>query len=126
MKSEIATSGAPQAIGPYSQAIQAGGWVFVSGQLPLNPAGGAMPSGVAEQTELCLRNVAAILDQAGLGMKDVVKTTVFMTDLGQFAAMNEVYAKHFPAPCPARATVQAAALPKGAAVEIEAVAVAAK
>lgn len=85
-----------------------------------------MPAAVAEQAELCLRNVAAILGQAGLGMKDVVKTTVFMTDLGQFAAMNEVYAKYFPAPCPARATVQVAALPKGAAVEIEAVAVASK
>ena len=102
MKAALATSGAPQAIGPYSQAIKAGDWVFVSGQLPLDPAGGAMPAGAAEQTERCLRNVAAIL--------------------GQFAAMNEVYAKHFPAPCPARATVQVAALPKGAAVEIEAVA----
>jgi 2-iminobutanoate/2-iminopropanoate deaminase len=122
VKSAITTSGAPQAIGPYSQAIQAGGWVFVSGQLPLDPAGGGMPAAVAEQTELCLRNVAAILGQAGLAMKDVVKTTVFMTDLGQFAAMNGVYAKHFPSPCPARATVQVAALPKGAAVEIEAVA----
>ena len=124
MKTAIQTSGAPQAIGPYSQAIRAGNLVFVSGQLPLDPAGKAMPSGVAEQTEACLKNVAAILAAAGLGMKDVVKTTVFMTDLGQFAAMNEVYARHFPAPCPARATVQAAALPKGAAVEIEAVAVA--
>ncbi|MDD5629015.1 MAG: RidA family protein [Elusimicrobia bacterium] len=124
MKTPIATSAAPQAIGPYSQAVKAGDWVFVSGQLPLDPAGGAMPATVAEQTELCLRNVAAILGQAGLGLKDVVKTTVFMTDLGQFAAMNEVYAKHFPAPCPARATVQVSALPKGAAVEIEAVALA--
>ena len=124
MRSAIATSGAPQAIGPYSQAVKAGTWVFVSGQLPLDPTGGAMPAAVAEQTEFCLRNVAAILGQAGLGLKDVVKTTVFMTDLKQFAAMNEVYARHFPAPCPARATVQVAALPKGAAVEIEAVAVA--
>ena len=90
----------------------------------MDPAGKAMPEGVALQTEACLKNVAAILAAAGLGMKDVVKTTVFMTDLGQFAAMNEVYAKSFPTPCPARATVQAAALPKGAAVEIEAVAVA--
>ena len=118
----VASPAAPQAIGPYSQAIKAGEWVFVSGQLPLNPAGGAMPAAVAEQTELCLRNVAAILGQAGLEMKDVVKTTVFMTDLKQFAAMNEAYAKHFPAPFPARAAVQVAALPKGAAVEIEAVA----
>ncbi len=124
MKTAIQTSGAPQAIGPYSQAIRAGNLVFVSGQLPLDPAGKTMPEGVALQTEACLKNVAAILAAAGLGMKDVVKTTVFMTDLGQFAAMNEVYAKSFPTPCPARATVQAAALPKGAAVEIEAVAVA--
>jgi len=121
VKAAVATPRAPQAIGPYSQAVRAGDWVFVSGQLPLDPGGQAMPSGVAEQTEACLQNLAAILSQAGLGMQDVVKTTVFMTDLGQFAAMNEVYARHFPAPCPARATVQVAALPKGAAVEIEAV-----
>ena len=126
MKTAIVAARAPLAIGPYSQAIKAGDWVFVSGQLPVDPSSGAMPAGVAEQTAACLRNVAVILGQAGLEMKDVVKTTVFMTDLGQFAAMNDVYAKHFPVPCPARATVQVAALPKGAAVEIEAVAVAAK
>ena len=122
MKTAIVAARAPLAIGPYSQAIKAGDWVFVSGQLPVDPSSGAMPAGVAEQTEHCLRHVAVILGQAGLEMRDVVKTTVFMTDLGQFAVMNEVYAKHFPAPCPARATVQVAALPKGAAVEIEAVA----
>jgi 2-iminobutanoate/2-iminopropanoate deaminase len=126
VKTAVVAARAPLAVGPYSQAIQAGGWVFVSGQLPVDPSSGAMPAAVAEQTERCLRNVAAILGQAGLEMKDVVKTTVFMTDLGQFAAMNEAYARHFPAPCPARATVQVAALPKGAAVEIEAVAVAAE
>ena len=124
MKTAIFAPRAPQAIGPYSQAIQAGDFVFVSGQLPLDAESGAMPATVAEQTDRCLRNVAAILGKAGLEMGSVVKTTVFMTDLAQFAAMNEVYAKHFPAPCPARATVQVAALPKGAAVEIEAVAVA--
>lgn len=124
MRSAIATQQAPQAIGPYSQAVAAGGWVFVSGQLPLDPAGKNMPAGVAEQTEACLRNISAILSTAGLGLKDVVKTTVFMTDLGQFSAMNEVYARHFQAPAPARAAVQVSALPKGAAVEIEAVAVA--
>ena len=122
MKTAIFAPHAPQAIGPYSQAIKAGDWVFVSGQLPLEPEGGAMPAGVAEQTDRCLRNVAVSLGKAGLEMKHVVKTTVFMTDLGQFAAMNEVYAKHFQVPCPARAAVQVAALPKGAAVEIEAVA----
>ena len=124
MKSAVATTAAPQAIGPYSQAIRAGSWVFVSGQLPLDLSGQMLPGGVAKQTETCLNNLAAILAQSGLGMRDVVKTTVFMTDLRQFAAMNEVYARHFPVPCPARATVQVAALPKGAAVEIEAVAVA--
>jgi len=121
VKTAIVAARAPLAIGPYSQAIKAGDWVFVSGQLSVDPSSGAM-AGVAEQTEACLRHVAVILGQAGLEMRDVVKTTVFMTDLGQFAAMNEAYAKHFPAPCPARATVQVAALPKGAAVEIEAVA----
>ncbi|MBI3551978.1 MAG: RidA family protein [Elusimicrobia bacterium] len=122
MKKAVASEQAPKAIGPYSQAIEAGGLVFVSGQIPLNAAGTAVPGGVAEQTEQILRNVAAILQAAGLSLSDVVKTTVFMTDLSQFAAMNEVYAKHFKAPCPARATVQVEALPKGVAVEIEAVA----
>jgi 2-iminobutanoate/2-iminopropanoate deaminase len=126
MKVSIIAPNAPQAIGPYSQAIRAGDFVFVSGQLPVDPVSGAMAAGVGEQTERCLRNVAIILGKAGLEMKAVVKTTVFMTDLSQFAAMNEVYAKHFPLPCPARSTVQVAALPKGAAVEIEAVAVADK
>lgn len=122
MKSAIATVQAPQAIGPYSQAVRAGDWVFVSGQLPLDPAGKNMTASVAGQTEACLKNLSAILAEAGLTPQDVVKTTVFMTDLGQFAAMNEVYARFFTAPCPARATVQVAALPKGAAVEIEAIA----
>jgi 2-iminobutanoate/2-iminopropanoate deaminase len=122
VKTAIFSERAPAAVGPYSQAVKAEDWVFVSGQLPLDPASGAMPAGVPQQTELCLRNLAAILGATGLELKDVVKTTVFMTDLGQFAAMNEVYAKFFPVPCPARATVQVAALPKGAAVEIEAVA----
>ncbi|MBI5239564.1 MAG: reactive intermediate/imine deaminase [Elusimicrobia bacterium] len=122
MKTAIFSERAPRAIGPYSQAVKAGDWVFVSGQLPLDVAGAAMPASVAEQTEQCLHNAAAILGKVGLELKDVVKTTVFMTDLDQFAAMNEVYAKHFAAPFPARATVQVAALPKGASVEIEAVA----
>ncbi|HAM34483.1 MAG TPA: hypothetical protein DEB40_09990 [Elusimicrobia bacterium] len=126
MKSAIATSAAPQAIGPYCQAIRAGDWVFVSGQLPLGADGQAMAPGVAAQTEACLDNLAAILAAAGLRLGDVVKTTVFMTDLGQFAAMNEVYARRFGSPFPARATVGVAALPKGASVEIEAVAFAGK
>ncbi len=119
----VATREAPQAIGPYSQAIDAGLFVFVSGQIPLTAIGEPAPGGVAEQTEQCLKNVGAVLAAAGLSMKDVVKTTVFMTDLSQFPAMNEAYAKRFAAPFPARATVQVSALPKGAQVEIEAIAV---
>lgn len=112
---------APKAIGPYSPAVRSGDLLFVSGQIPVK-ADGSLAEGVAAQTEQCLKNVAALLEAAGLSMADVAKTTVFMTDLAQFAAMNEVYARHFAAPYPARATVQVSALPKGAAVEIEAVA----
>lgn len=122
MKKAVATQDAPQAVGPYAQGVEAGGLVFVSGQIPLNPDGTPVSGGIAELTERCLRNVEGILKSAGLGMEDVVKTTVFMTDMGQFAAMNEVYARFFKAPYPARATVQVAALPKGVPVEIEAVA----
>jgi 2-iminobutanoate/2-iminopropanoate deaminase len=123
VRAAIATADAPQAIGPYSQGVDAGAVVFVSGQIPAGPDGALVKGGIAEQTQRCLSNVEAILKAAGLSMADVVKTTVFMTDLGQFAAMNEVYGQRFGAPFPARATVQVAALPKGAAVEIEAVAV---
>ena len=122
-RTPVITVKAPQAIGPYSQAISSGEMVFVSGQTPLTADGNMIPGGVPEQTEQCLKNVMMILAAASLTMNDVIKTTVFMTDLGQFAAMNEVYAKHFKTPYPARATVQVSALPKGAAVEIEAVAV---
>lgn len=123
-KSIVATENAPKAIGPYSQAVAAGGLVFVSGQLPADPKTGdlAGPS-VAAQTEASIANVAAILAASGCTLADVVKTTVFMTDLGRFAEMNAVYAKHFTADMPARACVQVAALPRGAQVEIEAVAV---
>ncbi|OGS40823.1 MAG: reactive intermediate/imine deaminase [Elusimicrobia bacterium RIFOXYD12_FULL_66_9] len=122
-KTPIITSKAPGAIGPYSQGVSAGEFVFVSGQIPAGQDGALVPGGVAEQTERSLSNVLGVLLEAGLTMNDVVKTTVFMTDLGQFAAMNEVYAKHFHAPFPARATVQVSALPKGALVEIEAIAI---
>ena len=114
---------APGAVGPYSQGVSSGEMVFLSGQIPLKADGTMAPGGVAEHAEQCLINVREVLIAAGLTMNDVVKTTVFMTDLGQFAAMNEVYGKHFKAPFPARSTVQVAALPKGADVEIEAVAV---
>ncbi len=122
MKKVIVSGEAPKAIGPYSQAIEAGGFVFVSGQIALDGAGVLAAGGIAEETEQVIKNIALILAAAGLGLEHVVKTTVYMTDLSQFAVMNEVYARHFKAPYPARATVQVAALPKGAAVEIEAVA----
>ena len=121
-KSAVSTSKAPPAIGPYSQAVRAGDLVFVSGQIPLDAEGRPAPGDIRRQTEQCLANLREILAAAGLGLADVVKTTVYMTDLGQFGAMNEAYAAAFPAPHPARATVQVAALPKGAAVEIDAVA----
>ena len=116
------TNLAPGAIGPYSQGVSSGELVFVSGQTPLRADGAMAAGGVAERTEQCLSNIRAILAEAGLTMDDVVKTTVFMTDLGQFGAMNEVYGRHFRPPFPARSTVQVSAPPKGADVEIEAVA----
>lgn len=120
----IQTSQAPAAIGPYSQAIDSGaGLVFVSGQLPIDPATGAFPEGgVQEQTRQSLTNAKAILEAAGLGLKNVVKTTVFLADMGDFAAMNEIYAQFFSAPYPARSAVAVKTLPKGALVEIECIA----
>lgn len=119
----ISTKSAPQAIGPYSQAIEANGQLFVSGQIALDPATGSLKGGtVKEQTEQVLGNLRAILQAAGLGFHHVVKTTVYMTDLGKFAEMNEAYAAAFREPFPARATVQVSALPKGAQVEIDLVA----
>jgi 2-iminobutanoate/2-iminopropanoate deaminase len=121
----ISTGGAPAAIGPYSQAVVAGGLVFVSGQIPLDPATGELvPGGAGDQAERALASLRAVLEAAGSGLHRVVKTTVFLTDLADFAAVNAVYAGFFPAEPPARATVQVAALPRGAAVEIEAVALA--
>ncbi|MFA6316220.1 MAG: Rid family detoxifying hydrolase [Elusimicrobiota bacterium] len=121
-KSAVASRAAPQAIGPYSQAVRCGGWLFLSGQLPLDPGGAMVQGGVSEQTEQVLLNLSAVLHEAGLDLGAVVQTTVYMTDLGEFAAMNEVYARRFSAPHPARATVQVAALPKAASVEISAIA----
>ena len=123
MKKVVATDGAPKAIGPYSQGIDAGAFVFVSGQVALDPATGQFLNGtIVEQTERALKNVEAVLKASGLTMDHVVRTTVFLIDLGEFAAMNEVYARHFPKDHPARSTVQVSALPKGARVEIDAVA----
>src|SRR5437899_7636298 len=118
----IQTNGAPAALGPYSQGIRSGDLVFCSGQVGLDPATGELADGVEAQAERALRNLQAVLDAAGLGLDDVVKTTIFLTDVGDFAAVNAVYAKFMPEPPPARSTVGIAALPKGALVEIEAIA----
>lgn len=124
MNEIISTERAPGAIGPYSQAVKAGGLVFCSGQIPIDPATGDFVSGgVTEQTEQVLVNLKAVLLAAGADLGNVVKTTVFLSDMGEFAAMNEVYAKHFGENKPARATVQAARLPRDAKVEIDCIAV---
>lgn len=119
----VSTTGAPAAIGPYSQAVVADGWVFCSGQIPLDPATGQMVAGdVGAQTRRVLENLKAVLAAAGSGLDRVVKTTVYLKDMTDFAAMNAVYGEFFPKDPPARATVQAARLPKDAAVEIDVVA----
>ena len=123
VKQTISTEHAPQAIGPYSQAVNANGFVFASGQIPIDPATGQfVEGGIAEQTEQVLKNVAAVLQAAGSSLDRVVKTTVFLADMNEFAAMNEVYGRHFGENPPARATVEAARLPRDAKVEIEAIA----
>lgn len=122
-KQTVQTPDAPAAIGPYSQAVTIHGTTYVSGQLPIDPATGEFAGpDIASQTEQSLKNIRAILAQAGLTLDDVVKTTVLLQDISDFAAMNEVYARYFTAECPARAAFQVAALPRGALVEIEAVA----
>ena len=123
MKKKLETGNAPAAIGPYSQAVSADGLVFVSGQLPINPETGEFPSDdVSEQTYQSLNNIREILKEAGYGMENVLKTTVFLQDMNDFAAMNAVYETFFTDPYPARAAFQVAKLSKGAKVEIEAVA----
>ena len=119
----ITAVGATKPIAPYSPAIDTGSLVFVSGQIGADPATGELLEGVAAQAERVLKNVVAILDAAGLSMSDVAKTTCFLADINDFAAFNEVYASYFDEPKPARSTYQVAALPKGALVEIEAIAV---
>jgi 2-iminobutanoate/2-iminopropanoate deaminase len=124
MKEIISTDKAPGAIGPYSQAVKTGNLVFCSGQIPIDPATGDFVSGgVAEQTEQVLINLSAVLEAAGTSLSNVVKTTVFLADMGDFTEMNVVYTKYFDENKPARATVQAAGLPRGARVEIECIAV---
>ncbi|MDQ0190164.1 RidA family protein [Alicyclobacillus cycloheptanicus] len=116
---QITTSQAPAAIGPYAQAVQIGDFVFTSGQIPLRPDGTLVEGDVRAQTEQVLKNLDAVLQAAGLRKENVVKATIFMTDLGQFQTVNEVYAEYLGAHRPARSTVQVAALPRGAQVEIE-------
>lgn len=117
---KIATDKAPAAIGPYSQGIQAGPFSFFSGQIPLDPISGELvPGGIAAQTEQVLKNLAALLAATGLGLDSVVKTTIYLTDLGNFAQVNEIYGRFFGTSKPARATVEVSGLPKGAQIEIE-------
>lgn len=123
MKKQISTTDAPGAIGPYSQAIDTGSMLFASGQIPINPADGTIPEGIQAQTKQSLANVKAILAEAGLSVENVVKTTVFLADMGDFAAMNEVYAETFTAPFPVRSAVAVKTLPKNVLVEIEVIAV---
>jgi 2-iminobutanoate/2-iminopropanoate deaminase len=119
----VRTSGAPAAVGPYSQGIAVDGFVFCSGQIGLEPATGELvDGGVEAQADRALRNLAAVLDAAGASMNDVVKTTLFLADIGDFTAVNTIYASHFPDPPPARSTFAVGALPKGALVEVEAIA----
>ena len=123
MRTAIETDGAPGAIGPYSQAVRDGRMLFVSGQVALDPTTGELIAGdVAAQTERVMRSAGAILAAAGADFPDVVRTTVYLVDLADFGAMNEVYARYFTAPAPARSTVQVAGLPKGASVEIDMIA----
>ena len=122
MKRIIATPAAPAAIGPYSQAVELNGTLYVSGQLPVIPATGEIPEGIEAQTRQALTNISAILKQAGLGANNVVKTSVLLADIKDFGAMNAVYAEFFPEDKPARVCYQVAAIPKGALVEIDAIA----
>lgn len=119
MKKIIATNNAPGAIGPYSQAIDTGAFVFASGQIPINPADGTIPTDIKSQTAQALANVTAILKEAGLTLDNVVKTTVYLADMNDFQAMNEVYGQAFTAPYPARSAVAVKELPKKVLVEIE-------
>lgn len=127
MKQSVATKSAPAAIGPYSQGVKANGFLFLSGQIALDPASGQVVTGdIRAQTERALKNLQAVLEAAGSSLAAVVKTTVFLADLNDFAAMNEVYGRFFPQDPPARATVQAARLPRDAKVEIDLIALAGK
>jgi 2-iminobutanoate/2-iminopropanoate deaminase len=121
-RQSVSTTGAPAAIGPYSQGIAVDGLVFCSGQLGLDPVTGELADGVEAQADRALRNLAAVLDAAGLGLADVVRTTLYLADIGDFAAVNAVYARHMADPPPARSTFAVGALPRGGLVEIDAIA----
>ena len=123
MKNAVSTDKAPAAIGPYSQAVIAGNFVFVSGQLPINPVNGEIPQGVGAQAEQSLNNIEAILEASGCTMDKVVEVGVFLKDMNDFAAMNEIYARYFEKPFPARAAVEVSRLPKDVLIEIKAIAV---
>ncbi|MEO8251610.1 MAG: Rid family detoxifying hydrolase [Chloroflexota bacterium] len=123
-RAQVQTDAAPAAIGPYSQGMRAAGLVFTAGQVGADPSSGALADGVAAQADRALRNLAAVLQAAGTGLDRVVKTTIFLVDMNDFAAVNEVYARHLSLPYPARSTIAVGALPKGALVEIEMVALA--
>lgn len=123
MKTPIATTNAPGAIGPYSQAIDTGSFVFISGQIPVNPATGEVPEGIKAQAAQSIANIKAILAEAGLTIDNVIKTTVFLADMALFGEMNEVYAQEFTAPFPARSAVAVRELPKQVLVEIEVIAI---
>lgn len=124
-KTIIETKSAPAPIGPYSQAVKAGGFLFCSGQIPLDPKTGQVSTGsVSEQAEICMKNIEAVLTEAKLQFSNVVKTTIFLTDMADFPAVNEIYGKRFPSDAPARSTIAVAGLPKGVKVEIEVIALA--
>lgn len=123
MKKIIHSENAPKAVGPYSQAVEAGGTLYVSGQLPVVPSDGSVPGSIGEQTEQCLKNIEAILNEAGYSRQNVVKSTVLLDDINNFSAMNEVYAKFYTVDMPARVCYEVAKLPMGVKVEIETIAV---
>ncbi|MCP2519389.1 RidA family protein [Candidatus Aminicenantes bacterium AC-335-A11] len=127
MKKEIKTDKAPKAIGPYSQAIEANGFIFVSGQIPIDPATGEIIKGsIEKQTEQVLKNIKAILEEAGSSMENIVKATVYLSNLEDYSKVNEIYGKYIPSPYPARAAFQVARLPKDVGIEIEIIALALK
>ena len=124
MRELVTAAGAPKAIGPYSPALKVGNMLFLSGSIPLDPVSGQLvPGGIVEQTTQVMENIKSLLDAAGASFSNIARTTVFMTDLGEFAQMNEIYAKYFTAPYPARSTVQVVKLPKDVRVEIDVIAV---